>query len=323
MIIRRGKVMYRIGIDLGGTNIAVGIVNEKYEIVHEGSIPTRAERDVDEIVSDMADFCKKLVSDAKMSLSDISAIGMAIPGTVNSATGIVEYANNVHFFNYPMVKRFGEIFGNGNIYIGNDANVAAVGEMVAGSGKGTKSLVLITLGTGVGGGVVIDGKLLTGSFFGGAELGHTVIEYNGRPCTCGRKGCFEAYCSATALINMTREKIESGAETVMNDLVKRDGKISGRTAFNAMRMGDKAAAEVVDTYIGYLAAGVANMINIFQPEMFCIGGGISGEGDYLIKPLKEKVADQIYNFKNGIHTRIAVATLGNKAGIIGAAAICE
>ncbi len=315
--------MFRIGIDLGGTNIAVGIVNEKYEIVHEGSTPTRAERDVEEIVADMSDFCKKLVSEAGLSLADIEAVGMAIPGTVNTASGVVEYANNVHFFNYPMVERFGKLFGNKNIYIGNDANVAAVGEMVAGSGKGAKSLVLITLGTGVGGGVVIDGRLLTGSFFGGAELGHTVIEYNGRPCTCGRKGCFEAYSSATALINMTREKIESGVETIMNDFVKRDGKISGRTAFAAMKQGDKAAAEVVDTYLSYLAAGVANMINIFQPEVFCIGGGISGEGDYLIKPLREKISDQIYNYKNGIKTKIAVAKLGNKAGIIGAAAVCE
>ena len=315
--------MYRIGIDLGGTNIAVGIVNGNYEIVREGSIPTKAERNVDEIVADMSAFCKRLVSEAGMTLYDISAIGMAIPGTVNSATGIVEYANNIHFFNYPMVERFGKLFGNGNIYIGNDANLAAVGEMVAGSGKGAKDLVLITLGTGVGGGVVIGGKLLTGFKFGGAELGHTVIEYNGRPCTCGRKGCFEAYSSATALINMTREKIETGVETLMNDFAKRDGKISGRTAFAAMKQGDKAASEVVDTYISYLAVGVANMINIFQPEVFCIGGGISGEGDYLIKPLKEKIADQIYNHKNGVHTRIATASLGNKAGIIGAAAICE
>ncbi len=315
--------MFRIGIDLGGTNIAAGIVSEKYEIIREGSIPTRAERDVDEIISDMSDLCKRIVAEAGLQLSDISAVGIAIPGTINPPAGVVEYANNVHFFNYPIVERFGKLFGNGNIYIGNDANLAAVGEMAAGSGKGAKSLVLITLGTGVGGGVVIDGRLLTGAFFGGAELGHTVIEYNGRPCTCGRRGCFEAYCSATALINMTREKIETGVETIMNDYVKRDGRISGRTAFAAMRQGDKAAAEVVDGYISYLAAGVANMINIFQPEVFCIGGGISGEGDYLIEPLKEKISDQIYNYKNGIHTRLVVATLGNKAGIIGAAAVCE
>ena len=315
--------MYRIGIDLGGTNIAAGVVNEKYEIICEGSVPTRAEREVDEIVADMSDLCKKLVSDAGLSLSDISAVGMAIPGTVNSATGIVEYANNIRFFNYPMVERFGKFFGNTNIYIGNDANFAAVGEMVAGSGRGAKDLVLLTLGTGVGGGVIIGGKLLTGSQFGGAELGHTVIEYNGRRCTCGRKGCFEAYASATALINLTREKIETGVETLMNDLVKRDGKISGRTSFAAAKQGDKAAAEVVDAYISYLAVGVANMINIFQPEILCIGGGVSGEGDNLIVPLKNKVEDQIFNHENGVKTVIAKAVLGNKAGIIGAAAACE
>ena len=314
---------YSIGVDLGGTNIAVGIVDETYQIVKKGSVPTLAQRGPEAIIHDMAELCKKLVAECGITLADIAGAGIASPGTVNPKTGIVEYANNIKFSNFPLVKLFSAEMGipEDAVKIGNDANLAALGEAVAGAAKGSSSSVMITLGTGVGGGVILGGTVLTGCAFGGAELGHMVIEYNGRPCSCGRKGCFEAYCSATALIRMTKEKMDACPDTIMHAMCAEDGgRVSGRTAFAAMKKGDRAAAEVVDAYISYLACGVTSLVNIFQPEVFTIGGGISGEKDYLLLPLKEKVAKEIYSADNSLKTDLKIAELGNDAGIIGAAA---
>ena len=196
-------------------------------------------------------------------------------------------------------------------------------EAKAGAGKGLDDVIMITLGTGVGGGIVIGGKLYSGFNYAGAELGHTVIEFGGRQCTCGRKGCFEAYSSATGLINMTKEKLTETKDTVMWEMVEGDiNNTSGRTAFDACRKGDKAGKEVVDMYIGYLACGLANMINIFQPEVLCIGGGVCGEGDYLLNPLKELIKQNSYGYeRQERNTQLKIAELGNDAGIIGAASL--
>ena len=317
---------YTIGVDLGGTNIAVGIVNENYEIVKKGSVPTLAQRGPEPIVHDMAELCKKLLAECEIAMDDVTGAGIACPGTVNPATGIVEYANNIKFSDFPLVALFSKEMDMPaeNVKIGNDANLAALGEAVAGAAKGASSSVMITLGTGVGGGVILDGKMLMGCAFGGAELGHTVIELNGRQCSCGRKGCFEAYCSATALVKLTKEKFEATSGTLMHEMCENDiNRVGGKTAFAAMKKGDKAGAEVVDTYISYLACGVANLINIFQPEVFTIGGGVSGEGDNLLIPLREKVSEQIYSKDKILKTDLRIATLGNDAGIIGAAAFAN
>ena len=317
---------YTIGVDLGGTNIAVGIVNENYEIVKKGSVPTLAQRGPEPIVHDMAELCKKLLAECEIAMDDVTGAGIACPGTVNPATGIVEYANNIKFSDFPLVALFSKEMDMPaeNVKIGNDANLAALGEAVAGAAKGASSSVMITLGTGVGGGVILDGKMLMGCAFGGAELGHTVIELNGRQCSCGRKGCFEAYCSATALVKLTKEKFEATSGTLMHEMCENDiNRVGAKTAFAAMKKGDKAGAEVVDTYISYLACGVANLINIFQPEVFTIGGGVSGEGDNLLVPLKEKVSEQIYSKDKILKTDLRIATLGNDAGIIGAAAFAN
>lgn len=317
---------YTIGVDLGGTNIAVGIVNENYEIVKKGSVPTLAQRGPEPIVHDMAELCKKLLAECEIAMDDVTGAGIACPGTVNPATGIVEYANNIKFSDFPLVALFSKEMDMPaeNVKIGNDANLAALGEAVAGAAKGASSSVMITLGTGVGGGVILDGKMLMGCAFGGAELGHTVIELNGRQCSCGRKGCFEAYCSATALVKLTKEKFEATSGTLMHEMCENDiNRVGGKTAFAAMKKGDKAGAEVVDAYISYLACGVANLINIFQPEVFTIGGGVSGEGDNLLVPLKEKVSEQIYSKDKILKTDLRIATLGNDAGIIGAAAFAN
>ena len=209
---------------------------------------------------------------------------------------------------------------NKPVYVENDANAAAYGEYVAGAGKGHNSLVCITLGTGVGGGVVTDGKILTGFNYAGAELGHTVIEVDGVQCSCGRKGCFEAYSSATGLIRMTKEAMEKDKNSSMWDLVReRNNKVSARISYDAMRLGDKSATEVVDKFTKYLAVGLTNVINIFQPEVLCIGGGVCNEGDALLNPVKEIVAKEVYTRNSPKNTEIVIAKLGNDAGIIGAA----
>jgi glucokinase len=207
------------------------------------------------------------------------------------------------------------------VYVENDANAAAYGEYVAGAGKGHNSLVCITLGTGVGGGVVIDGKILTGFNFAGAELGHMVIEVDGVQCSCGRKGCFEAYSSATGLIRMTKEAMDADKDSAMWNLFRErgDDKVSARISYDAMRLGDKSATEVVDKFHKYLATGLTNVINIFQPEVLCIGGGVCNEGDALLNPVKEIIAKEVYTKNSAKNTEIVRATLGNDAGIIGAA----
>ena len=232
---------------------------------------------------------------------------------------MIEYSNNLGWYDVPLVQMLEERTGK-KVYIENDANAAAYGEYVAGAAKKADSSVMVTLGTGVGGGIVLNNKIYTGFNFAGAELGHSVIVVDGRPCTCERRGCLEAYASATGLITTTREYMEKYKDSVMWDLVEHDlSKVSGRTAFDAMRKGDKAGKMVVDEYIKYLACGITNIINTFQPDILCIGGGICHEGDTLMVPLKEIVKREVYSRNSAKNTEIVAASLGNDAGIIGAA----
>ncbi|MBQ7320026.1 MAG: ROK family glucokinase [Clostridia bacterium] len=321
--------MIRLGVDLGGTNIAVGIVDENFKIIHKDSVPTGATRPAEEIVADIAALCKKVVSDTGMALSDVAAIGIAAPGTINSTTGTVEYANNLPFRHFPIAALLREAMGADiPVFVENDANAAAWGEAIAGAAKGAADSVMITLGTGVGGGIIINHKLYSGFNGAGAELGHMVIVKDGAPCSCGRKGCWEAYSSATALIRITNEKLAAcaaeGRATVMTELAAKKGRVTGRTAFDGMRAGDAAATEVVDDYVSYLACGIVNLINIFQPKILSIGGGISGEGQNLLDLLMPKIAGDSYGSgatDESKTTKICIAQLGNDAGIIGAAVL--
>ncbi len=318
--------MVTIGVDLGGTNIAVGIVNEQYEIVKKGSVPTKPERGADAIVADMASLSKKLLAECNLTLDDVAFAGIATPGTANNVTGVVEYANNVPFLHYPLADKLSALLDGKPVYIENDANAAAKAEAMAGVAKDAPISVMITLGTGLGGGIIIDGKVYSGFNFAGAELGHVVIQKDGRQCSCGRKGCWEAYSPATGLVNITKDRIadarKAGRKTSMDELIGGDiSKVSARTAFTAMKAGDAVAAEVVDEYISYLACGVANMLNIFQPNVLSIGGGICNEGEDLTKPLLEKVFHETYTREGTPQTEIKIAKLGNDAGIIGAAVL--
>ena len=280
---------YYIGIDLGGTNIVAGVVDENYQILTKASVKTNLPRPEQEIAADMAAVARQAAEEAGLSLDQIEWVGVGTPGIANSATGIIEYSNNLGFCNTPMVQYLEEALGR-PAFIENDANAAAYGEYVAGAAKGAKHAVCITLGTGVGGGIIIDGKIYCGSNFGGAEIGHTVIDVNGPMCSCGRKGCFEVFSSATGLIRMTKEALAAHPESAMKD----EERITGRTAFNYMRAGDETAKQVVDDYIRYLAAGITNTINIFQPDVLCIGGGVCNEGDPLLLPMKEIVKKEVY-----------------------------
>ena len=311
--------MYYIGVDLGGTNIAAGIVDEKGNLLRKASIPTGAEREADEVIKDMAGLCKKLIDEQGITVDDVEYAGVATPGTADHDNGLVVYANNLRFLNYPLADKLKEFLGVKKVLIENDANAAAKGEAACGAAKGYANSVMITLGTGLGGGIIIDNKIYSGFNYAGAELGHMVIEVDGLPCSCGRKGCWEAYSSATGLINMTKVKLAETKDTIMHEMVAHDGKVSGRTAFDAMRKGDKAAEEVVDKYIYYLAMGIVNIINIFQPEVLVIGGGICNEKHYLTDPLMDIVDKEQYSRNSTKKTEIRIATLGNDAGIIGAA----
>lgn len=307
-----------IGIDLGGTNIAAGIVTEDGKIIHKDSVPTRAEREYPEIVKDMAELALKVTADAGYSMDDIKSVGIGSPGTCDAKNGVLIYANNLKFLNTPIRTEM-QKYINKQIYLENDANVAALAEYYT-LRENMKCFVAITLGTGVGGGIIIDGKVFSGFNGAAGELGHTVIVKNGYPCTCGRKGCWESYASATALIRLTKQELALNPNSLMYKMV--DGnleKVSGKTAFKAAREGDASGLKVVNEYIENVAVGVANLINIFQPEKLVIGGGVCKEGDYLLNPIKEYCKREAYCNEGIVSSEISIAKLGNDAGIIGAA----
>lgn len=312
--------MYTIGVDLGGTNIVASVVDDDYNIIGTSKTPTNSPRSADEIFDDIADVCEEAVKTAGLTMEDIDSVGMGTPGTVNQ-DGVIEFANNLAFNNVPartmLAKRINK--PEEKVFIENDANCAALGEAYAGCGNGAKDFVAVTLGTGVGSGVIIGGKIVNGVNYAGGECGHMVIVVDGEQCSCGRKGCWEAYASATALIRQTKKAMEEYPDSLMHKLAKEEGKVSGRTAFDAMRLGDIAGIKVVDDYIKYVACGLINIVNALQPEIICIGGGICNEGETLMKPLRRFVQSERYSIHSKIQTKIVKAELGNDAGVIGAA----
>ena len=316
--------MYRIGVDLGGTNIAVGLINENYEIIARAGTKTNIPRPAEEIFADIVKCAKETIEKAGIEVSDVASIGIGTPGSCDKKNGVILYANNLYFDNVPAAELVNKELPGIPVYIENDANCAALGEALAGSGKGKKSFIAVTLGTGVGSGIVLDGQVLTGCNDAGGELGHMTIKFDGEPCNCGRVGCWERYASATALVNQTKAAMLAHKDSVMWQLTSGDVEnAGGRTAFDAMRIGDKWGAEVVNNYIRYIAVGTTNIVNIFQPEMICFGGGICNEGETLLAPIREHVARERYSKKQEVQTEICRATLGNDAGIIGAACLTE
>jgi glucokinase len=306
---------YAIGVDLGGTNIAVGLVDcETRRIVCKDSIKTRAPRSSAEIAADIAALCRSVCKKHGIALTDASHVGVGAPGCVKN--GCVLDASNLGWHNEPLGACIEQALSL-PCFVANDANAAALAEAVWGVGCGASSLVLLTLGTGVGGGIVLDGKIWEGFNGCASEPGHVIVEAEGRACTCGNRGCLEAYCSATAIIRESRRAMERCPDSIMWRLSDGLDGVTGKTAFDAAKRGDLAARAIVDSFIRYLAIGIINIVNILQPEIIAIGGGLSAQGEALLLPLQKQV--EALNPGSVKCARIALATFGNDAGILGAA----
>lgn len=311
---------YYVGIDVGGMSIKAGVVDENGQIIYKDSIKTMPERPNEEVISDMSKLCESVIKASGVDEAKVCGVGIGIPGTVNSEKGSVSYAANLNFKKVKVVSEFKKSCKLPT-YLGNDANCAALGETLFGSGKGKKNSILVTLGTGIGTGFILDGKIMEGRNGEGAEGGHICIRINGEKCTCGAKGCWEAYASATALIRQTSKALEKYPDSLMHGIVSEMGKVSGRTAFLAAKAGDKAGKKVVKDYVNYVACGIINLVNIFRPDIIMIGGGVSHEGEYFIKMIEKVVKKRAFGGKNNTVPPIVGAMLGNDAGIVGAAAL--
>ncbi|MFI3169325.1 MAG: ROK family protein [Faecalibacterium sp.] len=318
MKIRENMPVYRIGIDLGGTNIKAGVVSADNQLLASYSCKTLVQRPWREVVADMAMAAGKAAETLGISLADCVSCGVGSPGTVNAANGMVIYSNNFDWENIPLGETLSELMQM-PVKVSNDANCAALGECVAGAAKDVSSAVLLTLGTGVGGGVVFDGKVFEGGP-GGAELGHTCIVGGGELCTCGRKGCLEAYASATALIREASRAATVYPESSMNELLKEyGGEMNGIIPFSAAQSGDAVATAVVERYIDWLGKGIVDLVNIFRPEVVLLAGGVCAQGENLTKPLTAMVKEYAFGGARVASPEVKIAALGNDAGILGAA----
>lgn len=304
-----------MGLDVGGTFVKGIIIDEKGKIVCEDSVPTVTGEGLADCIETLAET---LVRNAGVVFSAIKGAGVGCPGLIDSTRGEVVFAGNMNLKNYPLQKLLQEKISI-PVKICNDANAAALGEARFGAGKGYKDSVLITLGTGVGGGIVIGGKLFEGYKSAGAEIGHMVIEHGGAKCTCGRRGCFEAYCSARALTARTKWAMEEDTSSAMWNTYTHDS-ADGRTAFEYMDT-DRTAKQVVGWYLKYLNCGIANIANIFRPQVIMIGGGVAAQGSRLSVPLQEMLNKEIFAGTDYAPVKVECATLGNKAGAFGAAAL--
>lgn len=314
-------IMYTIGIDIGGMSIKFGLVDCDGQISTKTVLktPKNTEAGINTIILGI----DQLLKQANVPLSEINGIGIGCPGAVDSDKGIIDVLPNLGWESIEISKILNEKY-NLPVKISNDANVATLAEAKFGSAKGYNTVIMFTLGTGVGGGIIIDGKLFEGGWSRGAELGHVTLYADGIECTCGRRGCIERYVSATALIERTKLAMQNDRKSAMWDYVLGDiEKVDGKTAFECAKSGDKSANSVVDGYIKDLGESMMNMFNIFRPEAFVLGGGISAQGKYLTDKLIDYCEKFEYGYHNSPRTKIITATLGNDAGIIGAAALIE
>lgn len=309
---------YYVGIDLGGTFIKGGIVDDLGHIIVEGKTPTESEKGAGRVATNIANLAKSLMAQVGLNANDVEGLGMGVPGMIDSKKGNVIYSNNLKWKDFAIGEEVSKQTGL-KVKIANDANVAALGEVKFGAAKEYNDAIMLTLGTGVGGGIVVDGKLVEGNKSAGAELGHAAIEVNGEECTCGRKGCLEAYASATAIIRDTKRAMEAHKDSKMWEIGSPD-KVTGKTAFD-YKDSDPYAKAVVDKYIQMLACGITNFANIFRPEVVILGGGVCAQGDALVKPLQKIVGAEIFAGELGPQVPIVIAELENSAGLLGAAAL--
>ena len=309
--------MVRIGIDVGGTGIQVGVVSPKGEILCEHSIVTVTDIPFSEQVKRMADCVRSTVEDAGFSVDDIESVGVGIPGIASRETGEIIKCTNMGWEHVPFRQEWLKNIQK-PVLIDNDANVAALAESVAGVSAGTSSSVFITIGTGIGSGIIIDGKIWNGAHGIGGELGHMILCLDGVPCTCGNRGCLERYCSATGLIRMAREAVADRPDAEMLKLVGGNpGKIEARTVIDLARKGEPLASELYDLWISYVSRAIANVVNLLDPELIVIGGGVSKAGAFLLDPIRREYPKYVL-FRDQPMPDVKLAVLGAKAGIIGA-----
>ena len=309
---------YYVGIDLGGTFIKGGIVDGKGNIVTSDKAPTESEKGAERVAENIAALVQKLLDNAKIEKKDVVGIGMGVPGMIDSKAGIVIYSNNLAWKDFTISKNVEALTGL-PVKIANDANVAALGEVKFGAAKDCENAIMITLGTGVGGGIIVDGRMVEGNKSAGAELGHMCIVLGGELCTCGRKGCLEAYASATALIRNTKRAMEAHKDSKMWEIGDLS-KVTGKTAFDYKNC-DPYAKQVVNEYVEALACGLTSFANVFRPDVILLGGGVCAQGDELIKPLQKILDRDLFGGDLGPKVPIRIAALGNKAGLLGAAAL--
>lgn len=308
------------GIDFGGMSVKVGLFDDRANLLTKLSAATSKEDGYAATVEKTMQTVRGACAKAGVPASQLAAVGMGTPGVIDGENGIVVRWTNYGWEDKPFAADLEKGLGV-PVRVTNDANAAALGEAKFGAGKKYKSSILLTLGTGIGSGIVLDGKLFEGTCGGGAEAGHMVIESGGVPCPCGRRGCFEQYASATALIRDTKRAMFENKNSALWRIAGTPENVDGRTAFLAARGGDAAARKVVDTFVQYLADGIANLVALFRPEAILLGGGISGEGEALLAPLRRRVGERLYVDAARIPLALVRAALGNDAGIWGAYAL--
>lgn len=312
--------MYYVGIDVGGMSLKAGIVDENGNIIIKKAVKTIPGREGKLIVDDLAELIKSIVSESKIPSSEIAGVGMGFPGSVWDEKGIVRYCCNIDLVDIPIIKLLKDKGIDYSLYISNDANCAVLGEAYFGSAKGSKNVVLITIGTGLGTGIVVDGVLLTGNRSAGAEGGHMQINIGGAKCGCDKKGHYEAYASATALLRQAKEACEKHPESLMNELFKKNG-YEGYCIFNAAEQGDETAKKVIAKFVKYVGMGAVSLCNLFYPEYFLVGGGIANNGPSFIPQLQRYISRNVYGTKYNPKIKVQAAKLLNDAGIIGAACL--
>ena len=309
--------MVRVGIDIGGTGIKVGLIDARHQIVGEGTIHTFTDIPFEEQVQHMAQCVLDTAAAAGVAPDQIEMVGVGIPGIANSAGEVIK-CTNMGWFHVPfrnVFRRYLDV----PVHIDNDANVAALAESVAGVSAGTSSSVFITIGTGIGSGIIIGGKIWNGFHGIGGELGHVILALNGVPCTCGNRGCLERYCSATALIRMGREAVAAHPESMILSMAGGDpANIEARTVIDCARENDPVAVKVYGEYIDYLSQAIASVVNLLDPEVIVLGGGVSRAGDFLLDPLHREYPKYVI-FNDQPMPEIKIAVLGARAGMIGAA----
>lgn len=314
---------YVIGVDIGGTTFKIGIVNEFGQVLAKTTYPVDFNQTQVEMIETLGRKILKLMEENNVSKENTLGIGVGCPGSINSIEGTCDFSGNLRWNRLPVAKILERVCGL-ETKISNDANVATLGEVKFGCGKGYKDVIMITLGTGVGGGIIINGKLYEGNEGKGAEIGHSVIHMNGRKCTCGRKGCLEAYTSASALVNDAKKVMRKYKDSIMWKKCQDNiDNLNGKIIFDSAKEGDAAANKVLDQYFVYLKEVVLNFCNIFRPELIIIGGGLSGQKDYLLNRLVPLLEEENYGFFNTPKVEIKCAELGNDAGIIGAASLID